>query len=69
MDYGSIKLPEKESFYNTESLYNFKYEFDQISHLGILIVWSEENIEGLYSHLNTVDMSQKNKEFEELILT
>ena len=65
--YDSIDLPEKESFYSNGKLVDLEYEFDESAYSGYLIIWSQENIDNLYSHLN-YSQEEKNKVFEEYIL-
>lgn len=60
--YKSIEIPEKESFYS----FDVYFPFNDIYDCGALIVWSQENIDSIYS---PTKLSQKvvNKEFERYI--
>ena len=66
--YNSIDLPEKESFYLSWKLVDLEHEFDKISELGYLIVWSQENIDNIYS-FSKMSQRERSYAFEKYIIT
>ncbi len=63
--YNSIDVPEKESFYYNGKLVSLEYEFDEIADLGYLTVWSQKNIDSLYS--SKMSQKERNEDFEKYI--